>query len=67
MSIIVNLTMEDIQAVYRDTFDGETMTPEQLATVAEEVDSRVNNYIDDLLLHVFQDIREGVTTTPARN
>jgi hypothetical protein len=49
-------------AISKETFEeflGETLTETQWASIADEIDGRVDNYLDELLGSLIMEVEEG--------
>lgn len=57
MSTIISLTTDDIKDAYENLYL-EKMNPDQLATAVDELEGRINNFIDELMLTILDDIHE---------
>ena len=57
MSTIISLTTDDIKDAYENLYL-EKMNPDQLATAIDELEGRINNFIDELMTNILNDIHE---------
>ena len=57
MSTVVSLTIDDIKDAYENLYL-EKMDADQLATAVDELEGRINNFIDELMTTILNDIHE---------
>lgn len=57
MSTVVSLTTDDIKDAYENLYL-EKMDADQLATAVDELEGRINNFIDELMTTILNDIHE---------
>ena len=57
MSTVIHLTTDDIKDAYEHLYL-EKMDADQLATAVDELEGRINNFIDELMTTILNDIHE---------
>lgn len=57
MSTVIHLTTDDIKDAYENLYL-EKMDADQLATAVDELEGRINNFIDELMTNILNDIHE---------
>ena len=57
MKVVAQLTTDDIKDAYENLYL-EKMDADQLATAVDELEGRINNFIDELMTTILNDIHE---------